>query len=102
MENKIIKLEIIISKVYMESVADFLEKNNVSGFTALEISRGKGKLLGEHISDGISNDTLWMLVFTVITFAEYSAFKDNLAKQLKTIRGTCIVTEVLEATNIKL
>lgn len=101
MENKIVKLEVIISKIYVDRLADFFELKGVGGFTALEISRGKGKLLGEHISDGISNDTLWTLVFTVITYDKLNTLRDALEKLLKTIHGTYIVTEVIEATNLK-
>ena len=44
------KLEIIISNTYLEELVNHLEEVGVQGYTALEITRGKGARKGEHLS----------------------------------------------------
>lgn len=59
------KIEIIVSNSFFQDLITRLEKLGVHGYTALEISRGKGAKKGEQLSEGLLPITRNSLVFTV-------------------------------------
>ena len=58
------KLEIIIPDSFLEETVLALDKAGVPGYTALEVSRGKGKKHGETLSAGLLPTTRVTYLFT--------------------------------------
>lgn len=62
---EIIKVEIIISNTFLQSLIEQLEAVGVHGYTAVEIFRGKGAKRGEHLSEGLLPTSRNTLIFTI-------------------------------------
>lgn len=63
---EIVKLEIIIANSFLQDLVQRLEQLGVEGYTAMDISRGKGMEQGEHLSEGLLPVTRNSLLFSVI------------------------------------
>lgn len=59
------KIEIIIANAFLQRLTEQLEDLGVHGYTALEISRGKGIKRGEHLAEGLLPTTRNSLLFSV-------------------------------------
>ncbi len=91
----LIKLEIIISNLYLERLIEKLESSGVQGYTAVEISRGKGLKQGEQLSEGLlptSNNTL---IFTICDASKTSDIISNIQPFLQE-RGGKLITYKIE------
>ncbi len=62
---EIIKIEIIISNTFLQSLIEKLESAGIHGYTAVEIFRGKGVKRGEQLSEGLLPTSRNTLLFTV-------------------------------------
>ena len=60
-----IKIEIILSNTFLQSLIELLEEVGVHGYTAVEIFRGKGIKRGEHLSEGLLPTSRNTLLFTI-------------------------------------
>ncbi|SOD22866.1 P-II family nitrogen regulator [Nitrosomonas ureae] len=91
----LIKLEIIISNIYLERLIEKLESAGVKGYTAVEITRGKGIKQGEHLSEGLlptSNNTI---IFTICDASKISNIISNIQPFLQE-RGGMLITYKIE------
>lgn len=59
------KIEIVIANTFLETLIEQLEDLGVQGYTAIEITRGKGIKRGEHLTEGLLPTTRSSLIFTV-------------------------------------
>lgn len=92
---KYLKIEIIVSNSFFRDLIDRLEKLDVHGYTALEISRGKGAKKGEQLSEGLLPTTRNSLVFTVASKALTKKVIAHLQPYLDE-RGGIIITYPIE------
>lgn len=100
MENKILKIQIIIQTIYLDKLLDFLEKRQVTGFSAFEIDRGKGTKMGEHMVEGLLPTSRWTYMFSISQESTYKAMKEDLCAFLDNYKGALIVTLVYDAYHI--
>ncbi len=92
---EIVKLEIIIANSFLSDLVQRLEKLGVEGYTALDVSRGKGMAQGEHLSEGLLPVTRNTLLFTVIHKTLSLTVVDQLSAYLKERGGMIIISEVV-------
>ena len=95
------KLEIIISNTYLEELVDHLEEIGVKGYTALEISRGKGTRKGEHLSDGLLPTSRSTLIICLVTEKMVIEIFDDLHKYINERNGVLFTVPVLRFIGLK-
>lgn len=95
------KLEIIISNTYLEELVDHLEEIGVQGYTALEISRGKGARKGEHLSDGLLPTSRSTLLICLVTEEMVDEIFDDLHKYINERNGVLFTVPVLRFMGLK-
>ncbi len=91
----LIKLEIIISNLYLDRLIEKLESAGVKGYTAVEIARGKGIKQGEHLAEGLlptSNNTI---IFTICDASKISNIISSIQPFLEE-RGGMLITYKIE------
>jgi nitrogen regulatory protein PII len=95
------KIEIIIADSFFDELIELLEGSGATGYTAIEIIRGKGKNKGEQFSEGLLPTTRSYLVFTVAN----SIVAHNIGQHVKPFlddRGGILITyPVTYATGFK-
>jgi nitrogen regulatory protein PII len=92
---EIIKIEIVIADVYLEDLIQRMEEVGVQGYTAIEISRGKGVKRGEQLSEGLLPTSQNLLVFAVVL----KETADQLIEKIQPFlneRGGVIITSKVE------
>lgn len=100
MENKTLKIQIIIQTIYLDKLLAFLESRSITGFSAFEIDRGKGTQIGEHMIEGLLPTTRWTYMFSISKESTYKAMKESLCAFLDKYKGTLVVTLVYDSYHI--
>lgn len=95
------KLEIIISNTYLEELVNHLEEVGVQGYTALEITRGKGARKGEHLSDGLLPTSRSTLLISLVTEEMVNEIFDDLHKYIDERNGVLFTVPVLRFMGLK-
>jgi nitrogen regulatory protein PII len=86
------KVEIIISSIELNKVLDILEKTNVSGYTVIEHTSGKGDrgMTDSDLGRAFSNT----YILTVCTNEKQLEFLvEEVTPLLKKVGGICLVTD---------
>lgn len=91
----IIKIEIIISNTFLQSLIEQLEELGVHGYTAVEIFRGKGVKRGEQLSEGLLPTSRSTLLFTIAAADQSQKIIENLQPFLDE-RGGIVLTHKLD------
>ena len=94
------KLESIISNTYLEQLVNHLEEIGVSGYTALEIFRGKGASNGEHLSEGLLPTTRNSLIICLVTEAMVNEIFEDLKSYIEVRNGIMFTVPVLRSMGI--
>ena len=81
------KLEIIIDNIYLEELLNLLEYQEVSGYTALDISRSKGIKHGESLREGLLPTTRKTLLMILITELQYKRVYTSIEKFIRNRDG---------------
>lgn len=92
---EIVKLEIIIANSFLPDLVQRLEKLGVEGYTALDVSRGKGMEQGEHLSEGLLPVTRNTLLFSVIHTDLSETVVEQLGPYLHERGGMIIISQVV-------
>ncbi len=92
---EIVKLEIIIANSFLQDLVQRLEKMGVEGYTAMDISRGKGMEQGEHLSEGLLPVTRNSLLFSVIHKDIAEAVAEQLGAYIHERGGMMLITPVM-------
>lgn len=95
------KLEIIIANTYLEELVNYLEVIGVKGYTALEITRGKGARKGEHLSDGLLPTSRSTLLICLVTEEIVNEIFENLKVYINKRNGVLFTVPVLRCIGIK-
>lgn len=95
------KLEIILSNSYLEELVAHLEEIGVRGYTALEISRGKGIKTGEHLSEGLLPTSRNSLIICLVTEPTVDEIFDDLMQYINDRNGVLFTVPVLRYMGIK-
>ncbi|MCG8576523.1 MAG: hypothetical protein MI810_16680 [Flavobacteriales bacterium] len=99
--NKIIKLEIILPAVYTQKLIYLFETFQVTGYSAVEIVLGRGEKHGAFESDGLLSTGKSLLFFSVLDKNHFLQLRKELKDFLHEYGGAYVLTDVLEATNLK-
>lgn len=95
------KLEIIISNSYLKELVNHLEDLGVQGYTALEITKGKGIRSGEHLSEGLLPTTRSTLLISLVSEEIANKIFDNLEKFITDRHGVVFIVPILRLMGIK-
>lgn len=91
----LLKIEIIISNTFLQTLLEKLENMGVHGYTALEIFRGKGAKRGEQLSEGLLPTTRSSLIFTIASEELTTTIIENVQPFLDE-RGGILLTHKIE------
>lgn len=94
------KLEIIISNPYLEELVNHLEEIGVNGYTAIEISRGKGIRSGEHLSEGLLPTTRKVMLICLVTENVVNEIFEDLKTYINDRSGVLFTVPVLRYMGI--
>lgn len=100
MDNKTLKIEIIIQTIYLDKLLDFLEDRLIRGFSAFEIDRGKGTKRGEHMVEGLLPTSRWTYMFSITQESTYQVMREDLCAFLDKFKGALVVTLVYDSYHI--
>lgn len=89
-----VKLEIIIAEALINSLVQYLETLGIGGYTAINISRGKGSIHGEQIESSLSS-TETSYVFCIIAEEGSQAAFNALKPFVLTRRGLLFITPII-------
>lgn len=87
---KMIKIEIIISNSFLQTLIEQLESLDIHGYTAIEIFRGKGVTRGEQVSEGLLPITRNTLLFTIAPETQAYNIREELKDFLSETGGVMI------------
>ncbi len=96
----IIKIEIIVSNTFLQSLIEKLEQIGVHGYTALEIFRGKGIKRGEHLSEGLLPTSRSTLLFTITSKNLSEKIKDTIQPFLDERGGVMLTYKIDYASEL--
>ncbi|MCS6903900.1 MAG: hypothetical protein RML72_04345 [Bacteroidia bacterium] len=88
------KIEIIIPSAYLHRLIQTFEELAITGYSVLEISKGKGAKEGETYASGAIAGIQNMLVFTICTQEERERLVQKIAHPIKSLGGLIIEYEV--------
>lgn len=94
------KVEIILSHSYMDELLQELEAIDVKGYTALEISRGKGIKRGEMLAEGLLPTTRTSLFFMITGASEMNRIIERMEPFLELRGGAMFTTRIKYATGL--
>lgn len=98
---KLLKIEIIIANTFLQPVINLLEEAEVHGYSALDISRGKGTQRGEQLAEGLLPTTRNSLIFTIANKQVADKVIETVQPFLDQRGGILITTEINYASGYK-
>jgi hypothetical protein len=94
-----IKLEIIIAEGFISSLVAYMDTIGIGGYTAINISRGKGSIHGEQIESSLSTSET-SYIFCILPEAGSQAAFNALKPFVITRRGLLFLTPIIALAGI--
>jgi nitrogen regulatory protein PII len=97
---ELFKIEIIIPNPFLQQLIELMEETGATGYTALDISRGKGLNHGEQLSEGLLPTSRNSLIFLITTPFTKEKLIDKVQSFVERYSGAIIVSKVEFASGL--